>query len=148
LLASASAAVLLQRLGWRGVAMLGFVPILIGAAVWLLVPESVRWLTAKGRFAEARAGAAKHLGMALDSVPLPVTRPASLPRASLAELYSTPRLFWQTILVWGGSTTAAFGYLLWGPTIVPLALDKPVRRPRNTLSMSPPARSSGGCLWH
>ena len=126
LLASASAALLLQRLGWRGVAMLGFVPIQICVAVWFFVPESVRWLTAKGRFAEARAEAAKRLGIPLDSVPLPTMRPATLPRASLAELYSSPRLFWQTILVWGGSTTAAFGYLLWGPTIVALALDMPV----------------------
>jgi putative MFS transporter len=57
---------------------------------------------------------------------LPTTRPATPPRASLAELYSSPRLFWQTILVWGGSTTAAFGYLLWGPMVVALALDMPV----------------------
>src|SRR5205807_6142 len=33
-----------------------------------------------------------------------------------------PRLFWQTVLLWGGSSSAAYGYYLWGPTIVALAL--------------------------
>jgi putative MFS transporter len=87
------------------------------------VPESVRWLTAKGRFGEARAEVAKQLELPLDRVPLPTIQPAAQPRASLTELFSVnPRLFWQTILIWGGSSTAAYGYYLWGPTIVALAL--------------------------
>jgi putative MFS transporter len=123
LLASFTAATLLEAFGWRGVAMTGFVAVVIGLLVWIFVPESVRWLTAKGRFAEARAEVAKQLELSLDSVPLPTTRPAAQPRASLTELFSVnPRLFWQTILIWGGSSTAAYGYYLWGPTIVALAL--------------------------
>ena len=123
LLASFTSAALLNAFGWRGVAMTGFIAVLIGLLVWIFVPESVRWLTAKGRFAEARAEVAKQLELSLDSVPLPTTRPAAQPRASLTELFSVnPRLFWQTILIWGGSSTAAYGYYLWGPTIVALAL--------------------------
>ncbi len=123
LLASFTAASLLHAFGWRGVAMTGFVAVFIGLLVWAFVPESVRWLTVKGRFSEARAEVAKHLGLPLDRVPLPTTRPAAQPRASLTELFSVnPRLFWQTILIWGGSSSAAYGYYLWGPTIVALAL--------------------------
>jgi putative MFS transporter len=123
LLASFTAAALLAAFGWRGVAMTGFIAVVIGLLVWAFVPESVRWLAAKGRFAEARAEVAQQLQLPLDSVPLPATRPAAQPRASLAELFSVnPRLFWQTILIWGGSSTAAYGYYLWGPTIVALAL--------------------------
>ena len=123
LLASFTAAALLNAFGWRGVAMTGFVAVIIGLLVWALVPKSVRWLTAKGRFAEARGEVAKQLGLPLTSVPLPTTRPAEEPRASLTELFSVnPRLFWQTILIWGGSSSAAYGYYLWGPTIVALAL--------------------------
>jgi putative MFS transporter len=123
LLASFTSATLLNAFGWRGVAMTGFVAVIVGLLVWLLVPESVRWLTAKGRFAEARQGVATQLGLPLDRVPLPTTRPATQPRASLVDLYSVnPRLFWQTILIWGGSASAAYGYYLWGPTIVSLAL--------------------------
>ncbi len=128
-LASLAAHALLGAIGWRGLAMLGLLPILIGALVWMFVPELVRWLVVKGRFAAARAAVARHFGMPLDRVPLPAAQPLVEPRASLAELYSAnPRLFWQTLLVWGGSTTAAFGYLLWGPTIVALVLHVSVAR--------------------
>ena len=123
LLASFTAAALLHAFGWRGVAMTGFIAVGVGLLVWIFVPESVRWLTAKGKFAEARAEVATLLDMPLDRVPLPTTRPAAEPRASLGELYSVkPRLFWQTLLIWGGSSSAAYGYYLWGPTIVSLAL--------------------------
>ena len=122
LLASFTFATLYGAFGWRGVAMTGFIAILVGILVWIFVPESVRWLTAKGRFTEARAETAKLLDMPLDRVPLPTARPAAAPRAGLGELYQNPRLFWQTVLIWGGSASAAYGYYLWGPTIVALAL--------------------------
>src|SRR5437660_210774 len=66
------------------------------------------------------------LALPRESVPLPTTRPASPPRASLTELYANPRLFWQTVIIWGGSSTAVYGYYLWGPTIVALVLGVPV----------------------
>jgi MFS transporter, putative metabolite:H+ symporter len=126
LLASYTSAVLLGWLGWRGVAMLGIVPVVPGVLVWVFVPESVRWLMAKGRFGEARDLVARQLDIAGDSVPLPTTRPAAAPRGSIAELYADPQLFWQTVLIWGGSSTAVYGYYLWGPTIVALVLGVPV----------------------
>ena len=122
LLASAISHAFLDALGWRGVAMFGLLPIVIGALVWVFQPESARWLIAKGRFGDARAALAKHLGIPADRVPLSIRKPAIQPRASLAELYTSPRLFWQTILIWGGASTAGFGYLLWGPTIIALTL--------------------------
>ena len=122
LLASLTSAALLYALGWRGVAMFGLLPLIVGLLVWLYVPESVRWLVAKGRGEEARQEAARYLGVPADSLPPPSPPTAPEPGAGLGELYRSRRLFWQTILVWGGSTTAAFGYLLWGPTIVALTL--------------------------
>jgi putative MFS transporter len=123
LLASLTSATLLNAFGWRGVAATGFVAVIVGLLVWIFVPESARWLTAKGRFAEARDEVANQLGLPPAQVPLPTVPPATQPRASLAELYSVnPKLFWQTVLIWGGSATAAYGYYLWGPTIVALAL--------------------------
>jgi putative MFS transporter len=123
LLASFTAASLLHAFGWRGVAATGFVAVIVGFLVWAFVPESVRWLTAKGRFKEARDEVATQLELPVDRVPLPTIPPTAQPRASLTELYSVnPRLFWQTVLIWGGSSSAAYGYYLWGPTIVALAL--------------------------
>jgi putative MFS transporter len=122
LLASATAATLLAMLGWRGVAMLGAVTIPVGIAIALVVPESVRWLTAKGHFAEARTSVARQLGISLEQVPLPTQRPMAPPSGSLAELYRNPTRFWETVIIWGGASTAAYGVYLWGPTIVSLLL--------------------------
>ena len=123
LLAGFTSATLLHAFGWRGVAMTGFIAVGVGLLVWALVPESVRWLAARGRFAEAQAGVAKQLDLPLSQVPLPTIPPAVQPRASLTELFSVnPRLFWQTIIIWGGSASAVYGYYLWGPTIIALAL--------------------------
>ncbi len=125
-LAPAVSAAIMGPYGWRRVALLGFVALIIGVLVWIFTPESVRWLTAKGRFAEARAGVARHLGLPLDRVPLPTVPPAAPPRGNLLDLLSQPRMFWETILIWGGSSTAAYGVYLWGPTIVALLLGVPV----------------------
>ena len=122
LLASLTSAALMAGLGWRGLAMLGVSPAFVGILVWFFVPESVRWLAAKGRFAEARAEVAQHLGLPQQSVPLPTMAPAVQPRGRLSDLYEHPRKFWETIVNWGGSSTAAYGIYLWGPTIVALAL--------------------------
>jgi MFS transporter, putative metabolite:H+ symporter len=125
-LAPAISAAIMGPYGWRRVALLGFVALIIGVLVWLFTPESVRWLTAKGRFAEARAGVARHLGLPIDRVPLPTVLPAAPPRGNLLDLWSQPRMFWETILIWGGSSTAGYGVYLWGPTIVALLLGVPV----------------------
>jgi putative MFS transporter len=122
LLASFTSAILLHAFGWRGVAMTGFAALFFGLMVLAFVPESVRWLTAKGRFTEARDEAARQLGLPQDLVPLPTVPPVTQPRASLSELYERPGLFWQTVLIWGGSASAVYGYYLWGPTIVAQAL--------------------------
>ncbi len=125
-LASAVSAALLEPLGWRGVAMLGMAPAIVGVLIWFCVPESVRWLVAKGRFIEARAEVAKHLGLPLASVPLPTQASAAPPRGRLSELYQRPSLFWETVIIWGGSSMAAYGVYLWGPTIVAMLLSVPV----------------------
>ena len=127
-LAPAVSAAIMGPYGWRRVALLGFVALIIGVLVWLFTPESVRWLAAKGRFAEARAEVARHLGLPLDRVPLPTVPPTAPPRGNLLDLWSQPRMFWETILIWGGSSTAGYGVYLWGPTIVALLLGVPVPR--------------------
>jgi putative MFS transporter len=125
-LAPLISAALLGPYGWRRVALLGFIAAIIGILVWLFTPESVRWLAAKGRFAEARDEVARHLGLPLQQVPLPTIPPTTVPRGNLLDLLSEPRMFWETILIWGGSSTAGYGVYLWGPTIVALLLKVPV----------------------
>ena len=92
-----------------------------------MVPESVRWLTAKGRFAEARAQVARQLGLPLEQVPLPTMPPLRPPTGRIVgAVQRSPRRFWETVIIWGGSSTAAYGVYLWGPTIVALLLHIPV----------------------
>ena len=125
-LASITSAALLAAIGWRGMAMLGISVAVVGVLAAFFVPESVRWLTAKGRFAEARAKVAEHLGLPVHSVPLPTVMPTAVPRGRLSELLQQPRQFCETLLIWGGAATAAYGIYLWGPTVVALLLKVPV----------------------
>jgi putative MFS transporter len=127
-LAPAISAAIMGPYGWRRVALLGFVALIIGVLVWIFTPESVRWLTAKGRFVEARAEVARYLKLPIDQVPLPTVPPAQAPRGNWLDLLQHPRMFWETVLIWGGSSTAGYGVYLWGPTIVALLLGVPVAK--------------------
>jgi len=116
-LAPATSAVIMGTYGWRGVALLGFLALIIATLVWKFTYESVRWLVAKGRFAEARVEAARYLGLPPERVPPPhQVPPRAPPRGNLLDLLSQPRMFCETVLTWGGSSTAIYGVFLWGPT--------------------------------
>jgi putative MFS transporter len=129
LFASLTAATLLQEIGWRGLAMLGFVPLLPALLIALIMPESVRWLVTRGRHAEARTIVARTLDVPPESLPKPsavaAAAGASPPGGRFAELLAQPRLFWLTVVVWFGASTANYGVFLWGPTIVALLLGVP-----------------------
>ena len=128
LIAPIVSAAIMGSVGWRGVASLGFLALMIGVLVWRYAPESVRWLAAKGRFGEAQAEVARHLGLSPNRVPLPTSDTLAQPRGNLLDLLSQPRMFVETILIWGGSSIAMYGVYLWGPTIVALLLKVSVSR--------------------
>jgi putative MFS transporter len=129
LAASLTAATLVNEIGWRGLAMLGFLPLVPALLIALIVPESVRWLVTRGREAEARGIVARMLDVRLDSLPRTVSigPAASPPAAGFADLLARPRLFWLTIVVWFGASTANYGVFLWGPTIVALLYGVPLK---------------------
>jgi MFS transporter, putative metabolite:H+ symporter len=118
LLASVAAATLLQLIGWRGLAALGFSPIAVGILLWLFIPESIRWLVARGRLGEARSAVARRLNRPAAAIPLAVPRLQAPSRGRLSELAAEQRRIWLTILVWLGASTAATSVLVWGPTII------------------------------
>ena len=122
LLSALTAATLLSALGWRGVAALGAAPVLVAVLAAFFIPESVRWLIAKGRFAEAQELVARHLGVPVAAVPLPTVRPANPPRGRFWDLYAQPRLFWLVVFTMGGAATVDYAVILWGPTIFSLLL--------------------------
>ncbi|HET6223550.1 MAG TPA: MFS transporter, partial [Dongiaceae bacterium] len=124
LAASLTAAALLQVIGWRGLAMLGFIPLIPAILIALIMPESVRWLVSRGRHAEARVIVGRTLGVPPESLPKPATTTVSQSPSStsFADLLAEPRLFWLTVIVWFGASTANYGVFLWGPTIVALLM--------------------------
>ncbi len=121
LVASASAAILLSLLGWRGLAAAGVAPAVVGVLTIFLVPDSVRWLVANGRTAQARRVVAKLVGENAAHLPPPQLEVAP-PPVRLRELYADPVRFWFTVVAWIGISTANYGVYLWGPSIVAMLL--------------------------
>lgn len=116
LLAATSAGLLLGTLGWRGLSFLGAAPLIPALLAYWFVPESARWLHAAGRQDQARAEITRQIGRELPTAVLkaaPATR-----KVRLRDLYATPRLFWQTMILNACSLTVVFGYYLWGPSIL------------------------------
>lgn len=122
LAAAALSSLLLPIIGWRGIAMLGFVPIVIAILVPLIVPESARWLISRGRLSEARRSIALLHRVAEPEVVLPpIARTRSNQR--YVDLLKYPRRFWLIVITTFGVSTTVYGVLLWGPTIVALLLN-------------------------
>src|SRR6201996_3277975 len=111
LTASLTAATLLQQIGWRGLAALGFIPLLPAVLIALILPESVRWLVTRGRYAEARRIVGRTLSVPPQTLPGPANdtapgRHSVVSAGSFAEMLAQPRLFWLTVIVWFGASTA------------------------------------------
>ena len=124
LAASLTAATMLQIIGWRGLAALGFIPLIPAVLIAFIAPESVRWLVSRGRGADARRIVARTLSVPEASLPLSTAASSSTRGrpSSFADLFARPKLFWLTVIVWIGASTANYGVFLWGPTIVALMM--------------------------
>ena len=118
--ASVTASFLLPLVGWRGLAAVGFLPVLLAVLTAIVMPESPRWLISKGRAREADISIRKLYWVGAQSLALPPLPAAS--RARFADLFAEQRRFWLTVLIWFGASTANYGVFLWGPTIVALLL--------------------------
>jgi putative MFS transporter len=122
ILAASAGSVLLATLGWRGVAALGLLPLLLCVPFALFMPETPRWLLARGRVEKARLSVAALVQCKLSEVPTTVGTMARAPSASLTELYQRPGRFWFTIIVWLMISTANYGVYLWGPTVTAMLM--------------------------
>ena len=112
-----------QQLGWRGIFGVGTVPVAIGVLGLLLVPESPRFLWARGRQADATTMAemlARRHGVHVPLGAAVPARPAGSRVLSVVELWG-PRFRRRTFTIW---TTwlvmnAAFaGPVVWLPLLL------------------------------
>ena len=138
-----------SEIGWRGLAMLGFLPLVPALLIALIVPESG---ALAGDRAAARprlaASSRRTLGVAAsNSLPQhrgnrlglqsPPARPAFAELAGPAAVCSG-----SPIVVWFGASTANYGVFLWGPTIVAL-LDGAASAKEAALSSSSSSATTG-----
>lgn len=126
LIASISAATFLHAFGWRGVAALGFSPLLVTLSAIFLVPESGQWLISKGRLASARAVIGRLLGVNPTDLPAVSVesggRAQAEPSGRISELTAYSGRTALVVLSWAALSTAGYGVYLWGPTIVSMLL--------------------------
>ena len=96
--ASITASYLLPLVGWRGLAAVGFLPIILAILTAFVMPESPRWLISKGRVREAQTSIRKLYQVGDQSFALPALPAAS--SARFADLFAEQRRFWLTVLIW------------------------------------------------
>ena len=120
MLAGLAAWQLLPIVGWRGLFLVGLVPLVLVFMIRWWVPESPRWLMRMGRQEEAR----RSLAWALMIDPKEIALPATVPEAEKTrwvELFKYPRLV-ATGCLTGLTQTGGASLGLWGPTLLVLVL--------------------------
>ncbi|MEN9705099.1 MAG: hypothetical protein RLZZ393_978 [Pseudomonadota bacterium] len=118
LLASSVVSVLFAHIGWRGTALLGFLPLVVVALIAGFVPESPRWLLTVGRVEAAKRAANRILVLPDHDAAATPALPVGTPRASLLEVMRVARPFWLIVIVQVTLGSVLAGVLLWGPTLV------------------------------
>lgn len=87
----------MEPLGWRGLFIIGALPILLVPIAWFKLPESPRWLLSRGRREEAIA-LAHRTGVSLIDETEGVTDSKAVQRTGFAALM-TPKYFIPTLLI-------------------------------------------------
>ncbi|MBK9252441.1 MAG: MFS transporter [Proteobacteria bacterium] len=117
LLASSVVSILYAQLGWRGTALLGFVPLAVVALIAWIAPESPRWLLSRGRSEEAQRAASSMLRLPAYN-PVAQAPAPSAASVSLREVWADGRRFWLIVVIQVALGSVLAGVLLWGPTLV------------------------------
>ncbi|WP_414463715.1 MFS transporter [Hyphomicrobium sp. DY-1] len=121
LLAAAAARILVPEIGWRALFAVGVAPAILVLLVRLLIPESPRFLLARGRMSEAEKSidwlTGGHFQKRSSSFSLPLS---AIAPANFADLFGST-YFRRTVMltgVWFFWAFSYFGLILWLPSIL------------------------------
>ncbi len=137
---------LVPAYGWKSIFILGAVPGLVIAVLVARLPESPRWLIAKGRLREAEKIIEQMEASTARRIPVPVAAASVTPVAQApasrdrgwSELFS--RVYrWRTIVVWALWATAYFvanGLNNWMPALYNIVYHLNLRQSLRAASMT------------
>ena len=123
LLGSLLVAVAGDRLGWRGLFIVGAIPAVPLLLSALAIPESPLWLANRGRHEAARGSTAWVLGVPVGQVAATAMTTTTPKAVGIADLFAHPRslvVSWVGVL---GSQTAYYGLTLWAPVLLVVLLN-------------------------
>ena len=129
------ATLIVPRLGWQAMFIVGAIPAFVALALQRLLPESPRWLATRGRSKEADAAMARIERATAQSTgqPLPAPRPivhAARRATSWSDLFG-PGYLRRTLVVWAiwfATYFFNYGLVIWLPTIYSTVFKLPLQQ--------------------
>jgi putative MFS transporter len=125
LLGALAGTFLMPIIGWRGMFALGMSPGLLGVLVMLYMPESPRWLLARGRTEEGRKSLAWALGANADIERIVAAYSITEKPPGWGEVFARTRSVVVGVLINLGIVTGYYGITLWAPTLLSQVLEIP-----------------------
>ena len=123
LIAALVAYLVIPYYGWHVAFLLGAIPALYVFWIWRWVPESVRYLTAQGRLAEAHAIVSdmeRRSGLAVCEAAVAPQQSTVTARIAFRELW-TPQFMKRTLVlwvIWFGIVYSYYGIFTWLPSLM------------------------------
>lgn len=118
-LGAQTASALGPTIGWRGLLLIGLLPVLLVFPIRMIVHESPRWLLQQGRVEEARTNVAWYRHMDPADVELPPLESVQEKRVGFGEVWRNHRRVLMIATI--GSfcfITASASVQAWGPTLL------------------------------
>jgi MFS transporter, putative metabolite:H+ symporter len=118
------ASFLMPVFGWRGMFAIGAVPILVGIAVYYMMPESPRWALAHGKTELGRQSLSWALGPNNPDMEKIVQSYSKVEQPpSWGEILTRKRSLIVGMLINFGVVTGYYGITLWAPTLLAQILE-------------------------